>query len=360
MNNNLNVTEPDTIYRLTALWALSESFLGGILHAFKIPFTGLIVGNVAVIIIILIASLSFRSGVIMKACIITIIIKLIVSPYTPLTAHLAVFLQGLIGELVFWKRKNIFVSSISLGIITALLSSFQKIFFLTIIFGKNLWDSIDQFTTFVFKEVFGLDNYSGNIKLSFSLIALYTGIHLVFGFLSGLYGAKFEKRIKNKINLLDLNYEEDIKDIITNNMVVNHGNDYKRKRSKFLKSSKLIFFLFLLTILLLSYVYSGEKYFNSNSILFMIVRSVIFMFVWIKYLSPQAVKLLRNKFVKGNKYSAEAENIIKIFPLLKSIIKYSWKETCELKRLKRISGFMVLTTSVLLTLNINGKENLSL
>ena len=45
----------NAIQRLTALWAFTESGLGGIMHALQIPFTGLLVGGMAVIMISLIA-----------------------------------------------------------------------------------------------------------------------------------------------------------------------------------------------------------------------------------------------------------------------------------------------------------------
>ncbi len=43
------------VQRLTALWAFSESGLGGILHALQMPFTGLLVGGMAILLISLIA-----------------------------------------------------------------------------------------------------------------------------------------------------------------------------------------------------------------------------------------------------------------------------------------------------------------
>lgn len=49
------------IQRLTALWAFSESGLGGVVHALKIPFTGIMLGGFAVIIITLIAYFSEKS-----------------------------------------------------------------------------------------------------------------------------------------------------------------------------------------------------------------------------------------------------------------------------------------------------------
>ena len=47
-NNNIFI-------RLTALWALIEAGLGGLLHAFHLPFTGIILGGFAVLIISLLA-----------------------------------------------------------------------------------------------------------------------------------------------------------------------------------------------------------------------------------------------------------------------------------------------------------------
>jgi hypothetical protein len=42
-------------YRLIALWVLCEAMLGGIIHGFKIPVSGLIVGSFAVVCNCLIA-----------------------------------------------------------------------------------------------------------------------------------------------------------------------------------------------------------------------------------------------------------------------------------------------------------------
>jgi hypothetical protein len=70
------------IERLTALWALSESGLGGIMHAIKIPFTGLIVGGIAVIIVSLICVLSgCRWKLVGQSLLIVLAIKMAISPH---------------------------------------------------------------------------------------------------------------------------------------------------------------------------------------------------------------------------------------------------------------------------------------
>ena len=51
LKNNIQLS----IQRLVTIWALSEATLGGVLHALKIPLTGIFINGTAVIIIVLIA-----------------------------------------------------------------------------------------------------------------------------------------------------------------------------------------------------------------------------------------------------------------------------------------------------------------
>src|SRR5689334_277335 len=92
-------------YRIIALWVLSEALLGGIIHAFHIPVSGLIVGSAAVICICMIAFYVPVNGTIIKATIIVAIFKMLLSPQAPVLAYLAVFFQGILGELLFLNKK---------------------------------------------------------------------------------------------------------------------------------------------------------------------------------------------------------------------------------------------------------------
>jgi len=90
------------IQRLTALWAFAESGLGGVLHALQVPFTGLIVGGMAIVLISLIAWFAqpkYRQ--VLQSTLIVLIVKAMVSPHTPPTAYLAVSFQGLLGFGLF-------------------------------------------------------------------------------------------------------------------------------------------------------------------------------------------------------------------------------------------------------------------
>ena len=182
------------ITRLTALWALSESILGGLLHAAHVPFRGMIISSAAVIIICLIAHFSEKRGEILKATIIVLLIKAAISPHTPVAAYAAVFLQGILGEIFFFKKRFFAFSSMMLGIIVGILTGSQRIITLTLIFGATFWDAINQFINYLIKEFFM--SSIGEISLNFSLVLMgtYILIHAAFGFAAGLLASKLPKK----------------------------------------------------------------------------------------------------------------------------------------------------------------------
>ena len=83
MNEAGNISGSVIYYRLITLWVLCEAMLGGVIHAAKIPVSGLIVGSCAVICICLIAFYHPTKGAIIKATIIVAIFKMMLSPQAP-------------------------------------------------------------------------------------------------------------------------------------------------------------------------------------------------------------------------------------------------------------------------------------
>lgn len=317
----------------------------------KIPFTGLILGNVAVILIALIAKFSDRKGMILKATVIVLIVKGIISPHTPLTAYLAVSLQGLTGELIFHKRKFPLVSAFLLGVIVSLFSSVQKIFFLTVIFGQNLWESIDRFSSIIFKEFFGYVN--PDITVSVWLIVAYASIHIIAGILTGIYSGRLYKNIdyitesNGKINPDEL--------IDTPELNISKQKKSKHKKWWF-KPSGIIFFLVVFTLLLYSYLYPEYTGIKKDSLIIMLIRGVLLMFLWYKFLSPVLLSLFKkliNK--KRNRYTKEVEDVVNILPLIKSIIYNCWKKSSTGKGLKRLHRFFTLSLLNLLTFETKEK-----
>ena len=96
------------ISRLTALWALSEAGLGGVLHAIQFPVTGLLVGGFAIVLISLIAYFSDNKWeTIFRSLLVVLIIKLAVSPHSPPTSYLAVSFQAFMSALIFSKLRSL-------------------------------------------------------------------------------------------------------------------------------------------------------------------------------------------------------------------------------------------------------------
>ena len=129
-------------HRLIALWSICEAFGGGLLHAFKIPFTGLFVNSLAVICITLIGYHYRKPGAIIKATMIVCIFKLMLSPHSPPTAYIAVLFQGFLGQLLFTRTTNFTAKAIILASLSLVESSIQRLLVLVIIYGTSFWQAI--------------------------------------------------------------------------------------------------------------------------------------------------------------------------------------------------------------------------
>lgn len=164
--------------RLTALWAFSECALGGIMHALKLPFTGVLVGGFAVLCIALLAHFSGRSaGAVFRATLLVILVKAVVSPQSPPTAYIAVGFQGVIGALLLCYGRPFAWMPFIFGPLAMLESAFQKILVLLIFFGAPLVEALDKFWSDVLKN-FNLEPaYSGSAMV----VSVYIGIYAIWG-----------------------------------------------------------------------------------------------------------------------------------------------------------------------------------
>lgn len=322
--------------RLTALWALSESMLGGLLHAAHIPFRGMVISSVAVVIMCMIAHFSNKRGEIMKAMIIVLIIKAAISPHTPAAAYLAVFLQGVLGELLFLRKKFFTLSSILLGLIVGILTGSQKIITYTLIFGVTFWEAINEFITYVIKEFSVSSNKNITFNFSLVLIAAYVFIHAIFGTAAGLFASKLPQKINSdtaKAMLLDE------KILIDGQSGIN-----KRVRSRKPWWKKLSYDLIMgIIIILLIITYINPQVINlsQKSLLLMIIRAIIITITWFYFLSPFILKLIKKLLhKKENAYMKEVKGIISHFPYYKIVVAEIWKMSSKKKGFRRISYFI--------------------
>lgn len=351
MNINTQLKNNNVLKKITALWAFSEAALGGILHALRIPLTGLFIGSSAVIFISLISYFSQKSSDILKITLKVIVIKFVVSPYSPLAAYFSVVIQGILGSLLFYRGFNK-ISAFFLGILSLLFSSFQKFFILTIIFGFSLWESIDIFFRFILTEVFSLTNINLPFNLSYVLIALYVIIHLIAGILVGIFSANLPSRLKNiqsKINFENL-------EVLSQNFENLPAKKIKRKWWQ--RKSNILLLIFSLTLIVLSFLFYELGSSVAIKVVIMLVRSIFILIIWYYFISPIVVKLISKYLNKMRKQkSEEIEELINVFPTIKKIIAYTWEKSSKDKGLNKYLNvfFLVIITFLLFEPNKNEK-----
>ncbi|RYZ51176.1 MAG: hypothetical protein EOP49_12315 [Sphingobacteriales bacterium] len=185
------------IVRLTALWALCESGLGGWMHALRLPFTGFFVGGAAVMIISLIAyHSSNKSRDILRATLLVIAIKAAVSPHSPPPAYLAVAFQGVLGAFIFSLPRPL--AAYLFGMLSMLESAWQKIITATILYGKSLWQATDILFASILKDF----HFAPDTSYSSWIIGAYSLIYMIWGLVLGHWMIRLPAQIEKHAAVL--------------------------------------------------------------------------------------------------------------------------------------------------------------
>ena len=171
------------VERLTALWALNEAGLGGLIHALRVPFTGVVVGSTAVVLIALIAFFAERKAkAILKATVIVLLVKAAASPHTPLPAYVAVSFQGLAGAAVFAFLPSIRLAALLLGLLALWQGAVQKLLVMTILYGKSLWESVDAVGRWILEK---MGSGPGDLSPTGWFMVFYLGYYTIAGLITG-------------------------------------------------------------------------------------------------------------------------------------------------------------------------------
>ncbi len=339
------------VKRITAIWAFSESAFGGILHALKIPFTGIIIGGASVIFITLIAHYSERKTNILKSTLLVILVKAFVSPHSPLTAYFAVGLQGVLGFILFSLLPFNKISSVLLGLLSLLFSAFQRLIVLTVLFGTTFWEAFDLFVNYIISQI-GIKNPT----VSFSLIiaSLYCLVHVVFGIYIGYKAGKIPSWLEIrtiKMRREDIDYKQ----------IQEHFERDKKRRSKrwWQRTSGIIILTASIILMIISYFSNELGMTKSYQILIMIIRSIVISFVWFVIISPVLLQFI-GKFIEKNKlkHVDEINFITNFFPSFRTIVNYCWTKSSDKKGVRRIKLFMTDSLVLLLSLDVSNETNL--
>ncbi len=310
------------IYKLTLLWAFAESGLGGMLHAFRLPVTGLVLGAFAVIIISLIAQYAQHTwGDIMKATLLVLAVKLTVSPHSPLPAYIAVFFQGLAGAFIFSMFGRNRTSVLFFSVLVLVESALQRPLLATLLLGTEVWLAIDA----LINQVLGFFSFTIDHSFSLIFICVYTFLHLVWGVLVGFWSYAIPK----KLSMLSVDIEKLPRSISTERPPM--------------KKSKLIFWMLVMVVILALVLYLLQA---SNPFYYLVRTSLLLAGVYF-VLSP----LLR-AFLKRS--AANKENFLTSFsqavPSLQLSVERAYQLASSESRLyKRYTKFILY----LLFLNLN-------
>ncbi|MEZ4803619.1 MAG: hypothetical protein R2797_12675 [Gelidibacter sp.] len=325
MKNNKSILD-----KLTALWALNESGLGGFLHVFNSPFTGFIVGGISILLISLIAYYAENKWqAILKSLFIVLIIKMAVSPYSPFAAYIAVSFQAVFGAFLLsnfsWKGLTLMV----LGLVTFLESALQKLIVLTIVYGTNLWEAIDIYGYWVQDKL----NFISHTSTTKVLVTLYLVVYGIGGILAGIFIKSILKIIsqeeEHKFHLPTLDAE------LPN----------QKKKTSF-KTKVIWVWLITVAVIVLAFTLVGEPLFGWEKAIYIVSRSFLILMLWYLILGPLFLKLIRNYLnKKESKYQTDISNAMDLFPYFRQIISYTWKDTKHLKGYNRFKYFMAKSIS---------------
>mgnify|MGYP003398165107 FL=1 len=304
-----------SISKLIALWAFSECALGGILHAFQFPFSGLLLAGFAVTIICTIGYTSDKpSQDIMYGTLVAIAVKLALSPHSPVTAYIAVGFQGVLGALFFKFQKHNKLYYILFGSIALFESAIQKVFTLTIIFGNALWNSIDTTANQLAKNLGGTEEF----QYALLLLIVYSLIYVVWGGIVGSWAYK----LPNRIEKLDRNAV----DLYANSNII-----YGEKKGR-------IFGILIIGLLLVTTIYVASLGGTNNDIFWTIVRPFIIITAWYFIFNPLIIFIIR-RFINN-----QSSGILTVVDTIKEQIPHLRKIT------QQVAGYT--------TANYNGIERI--
>jgi len=314
--------------RLTALWAFTESGLGGIMHALQIPFTGLVVGGMAVIIISLIAEISAHNRKqVLKTALIVLIVKAMVSPHTPFPAYIAVSFQALLAYGIFRLLPINFFSILVLSTIAMLESAIQKLIILTLFFGKSFWKAMDEMIAYIAKQ-FGISASNG----SQWIVATYLVIYLVGGMIIAWIAYKTIKGLFADKGTLFVYSTKAINEEIFKSQPT-------KRKTLYRKLWTMILLLVILSVVL--FIFASDSKQGWLEVVKTVSWTLSAILIWFMLISPLFTRLIQKLLQKKeSRYSDEVLKTLAFLPMLRQLTGLAWQKSREYSGLARWQFFL--------------------
>lgn len=333
------VTHGNLYFRLVSLWVISEGLAGGIAHGLHLPFSGMFLAGFAVVCICLIGYYTrenistpgrrFKKNTsILKAALIVCFFKMMISPYTPVTAYFAVIFQGFVGQLLFSNVKYFRLSCIILGFLALVETALQRILVLLLVYGVDFWHAVNDFLT-KFSPQKSETDYTLFLALG------YIFIHALFGILIGIWAARLIPKGRiwqagNATFIIPTFVAED----------VNALPGTQNKKRKIFKGIFIFIWIFLLLLFFQSVLHLGKPILPSYKALWILIRSVLIFLTWYFVLGPVLTRLLKKFLIDHKrKWSGDINRTLLFIPSVQHIFKNSWEKSNSLSGLSRLTLF---------------------
>lgn len=327
----------NAIQRLTALWAFAECGLGGVMHALQIPFTGLLVGGVAVIMISLIAALAGQDyRRILKSAMVVLIVKAMVSPHTPFPAYIAVSFQALLGYGLFRLLRVNFFSIILLSSLAMIESAIQKILVLTVFFGESIWKAMDSMIALLAKQ------FGGNVEHgSYWIVGIYAAFYLLGGIMIALLANKTINSFKEQSYFLIPGLPGEVYEQNKKSIIPAPKNNYK----KLWVLAGLM--LFISAVL---FVFADSNRQGWLEVVKTISWTLSAILIWYMLIGPVLTKAIQKILhKKESRYSDEVLSTLSFLPVLKQLTTLAWQQSKMQKGYKRWYVFFAVLVQSTLT-----------
>ncbi len=271
------------------------------------------VGSIAMIIITLICYYADNvRKTMIQALIIVLIVKMVVSPHSMISAYFAVSFQAVLGGLLYQYFGINKITTILLASLGLVESALQKIVSLTILFGKSIWEAIDALGDWVSKNL----GYLIPFDSSNAVIISYVSLYAVVGIILGYQIHKLIIKIKTTADI----------DAYAIDVVKNEPTQSpSRKKAKW----RFVTVSVILATAIISILYYTENLGNAYSqAAYILIRTVLIIGLWYMLIAPILLRYVK-KFLatKNNQLSAEVDQVFAIIPYMRYIVSYAWKQS---------------------------------
>lgn len=308
------VSLPPALLGLVGVWAFAESGLGGVMHALKLPFTGIWVGGTAVAVLIVMAavargryghapeSFKVRVRMLLQATALVMAVKLAASPHSPPTAYLAVGFQGLLASAILTWMKPFRLGAILFALGAMLESALQKLLVMTLIYGAAWFEALEAMMELAARQLAWM-RLDGS-----SVLVIYLALYMGWGLFLGFWASGWSNRKAEVYQDLAQTWNA-------------HSSSATPRNPRKIKRNKWGFLFFGLAIILLSLAWAGV---NADQLLAIALRSVFATGILLLAAGPLR-RLLTRRLSRKND-TATVGNLIADLDMQRAKFKFCWHQ----------------------------------